>query len=117
MVRDGPAGTQLPKFLTNASNYNSSILLHEQIVRWDNFPPGNPQGWNGFSLLIDDVERFAGDMLNFSLAALDASVPHFFRLAVSGKDPIINKRFTKIGKMSFFSFLLVPTRRYKRGLY
>lgn len=85
LQRDGPAGTQLPRFLTSSTNYNSSIPLSEQIIRWDGFPPNNPFGWTGFTLLIDDVERFTGDLLNFSLAALDASVPHFFRLAVSGE--------------------------------
>lgn len=41
------------------------------------------QGWNGFSLLVDDVERYMGSALNFSLAGLEAGLPHFFRLAVS----------------------------------
>lgn len=40
-------------------------------------------GWNGFSLLVDDVERYMGSALNFSLAGLEAGLPHFFRLAVS----------------------------------
>jgi len=31
--------------------------------------------------LIDDVQRYAGSALNFSLASLDATLPHFFRLA------------------------------------
>lgn len=56
-----------------------------QTLRWDDFPANNVDGWNGFALLIDDVERFAGNALNFSLAALNASVPHFFRLAVSSQ--------------------------------
>lgn len=60
-------------------------------MQWHSFPPTNPSGWNGFALLIDDVERFAGDALNFSLAALDATVPHFFRLAVSCKPFCIYK--------------------------
>ena len=34
-------------------------------------------------MLIDDVERFRGTATNFSLALLDQSLPHFFRLAVS----------------------------------
>ncbi|KAF8530980.1 hypothetical protein JB92DRAFT_2693333 [Gautieria morchelliformis] len=84
LQRDGPAGTQLPSFLTNSSNYNPSIPLQNQTISWDNFPANNPSGWNGFALLIDDVERFSGDALNFSLAALNASVPHFFRLAFQG---------------------------------
>jgi hypothetical protein len=45
--------------------------------------PQNSDSWDGFSLLIDDVERFRGIATNFSLALLDQSLPHFFRLAVS----------------------------------
>ncbi|KAF8525172.1 hypothetical protein BU17DRAFT_42292 [Hysterangium stoloniferum] len=81
LQRDAPAGTQLPTFLTNSTNYNSSIPLSTQNILWDDFPLDNPAGWNGFALLVDDVERFIGDALNFSLAALDTTVPHFFRLA------------------------------------
>lgn len=40
-------------------------------------------GWDGFALLVDDVQRYAGPALNFSLESLNASLPHFFRLAVS----------------------------------
>ena len=32
---------------------------------------------------MDDVQRYAGTALNFSLSALDPTLPHFFRLAVS----------------------------------
>ncbi|KAG8971391.1 hypothetical protein FRC05_011070, partial [Tulasnella sp. 425] len=41
------------------------------------------EGWNGFALLVDDVERYAGAALSFSLSQLNlsSSVPHFFRLA------------------------------------
>jgi hypothetical protein len=59
------------------------MSLHNQTLQWEGFPANNADGWNGFALLIDDVERFVGNALNFSLAMLDASVPHFFRLAVS----------------------------------
>ena len=38
--------------------------------------------WDGFVLLVDDVERYAGDALNYTLAALNQSLPHIFRLAV-----------------------------------
>lgn len=82
LQRDGPAGTQLPSFITNSSNFNSSVPLRDQLLQWNTFPADNSFGWDGFSLLVDDVERLVGDALNFSLAALDASVPHFFRLAV-----------------------------------
>jgi hypothetical protein len=45
--------------------------------------PSNSDGWDGFSLLIDDVERFRGTATSFSLVLLNQSLPHFFRLAVS----------------------------------
>lgn len=60
-------------------NYNSSIPFADQIIFWDALP----SDWDGFALLVDDVQRFAGTALNFSLVALDVTLPHFFRLAVS----------------------------------
>ena len=56
--------------------------LRNLTLLWDRLPPGG-DGWDGFSLLIDDVERFRGTATNFSLALLDQGLPHFFRLAVS----------------------------------
>lgn len=41
------------------------------------------EGWNGFSLLVDDVQRLAGESLSYSLTGLEAGITHFFRLAVS----------------------------------
>jgi hypothetical protein len=32
---------------------------------------------------VDDVVRYIGPALNYSLASLEAGIPHFFRLAVS----------------------------------
>lgn len=56
-------------------------------LAWESISAANAtgEGWNGFSLLVDDVERYSGAATNFSLAALQllATVPHFFRLAVS----------------------------------
>lgn len=49
---------------------------------WEGLP-SNSDGWDGFSLLIDDVERLRGTATSFSLALLDQTLPHFFRLAVS----------------------------------
>ena len=66
-------------FATNSSTFNSSISLADQTIFWDPLI----DGWDGFVLLIDDVQRYAGSALNFSLASLDATLPHFFRLAVS----------------------------------
>lgn len=31
--------------------------------------------------MVDDVERYTGAALNFSLASLQEGIPHFFRLA------------------------------------
>jgi len=81
LQRDGPAGTQLPSFITNSTGFNASVPFQQQMIMWNGFPADNSAGWDGFSLLVDDVERLVGNVLNFSLAALDASVPHFFRLA------------------------------------
>ncbi|KAH7104215.1 hypothetical protein BKA62DRAFT_498436 [Auriculariales sp. MPI-PUGE-AT-0066] len=51
-----------------------------QTLFWDGFPDTD-EGWNGFSLVIDDVQQYVGDALNFSLAALEPTITHFFRIA------------------------------------
>lgn len=72
-------------FLTSSSNYNATITLANQTISWAHIPDSlYSQGWNGFSLLVDDVERYVGSALEFSLAGLEAGLPHFLRLAVSG---------------------------------
>ncbi|KIO24896.1 hypothetical protein M407DRAFT_211832 [Tulasnella calospora MUT 4182] len=80
--RDAPLGSSLPEFLTNSSNPLSSIASN---LTWQSVEAMNTksEGWNGFALLVDDVERYAGNALNFSLSQLNlsSSVPHFFRLA------------------------------------
>ena len=75
---DAPIGTDLPVWLTTAANYNDSIPLLNQVIEWGPLT----DSWDGFVLLVDDVQRYAGPALNYSLAALNASLPHFFRLAV-----------------------------------
>lgn len=66
-------------WLTNSTNYNASVALSNQTISW----AAPPDGWDGFALLVDDVERYVGSALNFSLAAFESGIPHFFRLAVS----------------------------------
>lgn len=78
-MQDAPLGSALPVFATNSTNFNSSIPFVNQTIFWDPLI----EGWDGFVLLVDDVQRFAGTALYFSLASLNASLPHFFRLAVS----------------------------------
>ncbi|KAF9244568.1 hypothetical protein BU15DRAFT_41808 [Melanogaster broomeanus] len=82
LVRDGPTGSPLPTFLTNSSTYNAAVTLANQTISWAGIPSDLVnQGWNGFSLLVDDVELYTGTALNYSLAAIEAGLPHFFRLA------------------------------------
>ncbi|KAF7436684.1 hypothetical protein PC9H_003517 [Pleurotus ostreatus] len=80
--QDAPLGSDLPTFLTNMTSFNASIPFINQTISWDVLP----EGWDSFSLLVDDVERYAGTALNYSLAALEPSLPHFFRLALRSGD-------------------------------
>ncbi|KAF8640776.1 hypothetical protein AX17_000426 [Amanita inopinata Kibby_2008] len=75
--QDAALGSSLPTFLTDSTTYNASLPWADQIVSWAPLLPG----WDGYALLIDDVERYVGTAMNYSLAALDATLPHFFRLA------------------------------------
>lgn len=77
LQQDGPSGSLLPTFITNSTNYNASIPLDNQTISWG----GLQKGWDGFALLIDDVERYAGPALNYSLLWLEEGLPHFIRLA------------------------------------
>ncbi|CAL1695530.1 unnamed protein product [Somion occarium] len=77
--RDGPQNSALPSFATNSSSYNASMPLQNQTIFWNPLPDG--EGFDGFALLVDDVERYIGAALNYSLAALQEGIPHFFRLA------------------------------------
>jgi len=72
-------GSDIPSFATNATSFLSSIPFSERMIHWEPLI----DGWDGFALLVDDVERYVGTALNFSLASLDQNLPHFFRLAVS----------------------------------
>lgn len=84
LVDGGTTGSPLPTFLTNSTTYNASVALANQTISWYGMPTAiATQGWNGFALLVDDVEVYLGTALNYSLAALEAGLPHFFRLAVS----------------------------------
>lgn len=82
LVDGGTTGSPLPTFLTNSTTYNASVTLANQTINWYGMPTAiATQGWNGFALLVDDVEVYVGTALNYSLAALEAGLPHFFRLA------------------------------------
>ncbi|PCH33755.1 hypothetical protein WOLCODRAFT_94109 [Wolfiporia cocos MD-104 SS10] len=82
---DGASGSAMPSFVTNSTTWNASISLHEQLITWNALPDAS-EGWTSFSLIIDDVERYVGSALNFSLASLQIGLPHFFRLAYIASD-------------------------------
>ena len=81
--RDAALGSALPSFSTTAAHFNASIPLVNQTIAWN--PITDTADWDGFALLVDDVERYVGTALNYSLASLQAGIPHFFRLAVSAR--------------------------------
>ncbi|KZT05982.1 uncharacterized protein LAESUDRAFT_737299 [Laetiporus sulphureus 93-53] len=77
---DGASGSIVPSFTTNSTNYDASVSMHNQTIFWNPLPDSSTD-WDGFSLIVDDVERYVGVALNFSLASLQMGLPHFFRLA------------------------------------
>ncbi|RDX52030.1 hypothetical protein OH76DRAFT_1400943 [Lentinus brumalis] len=79
LQRDAPLGSDLPSFATNSTNFNSSIPFVNQTIFWNPLP--SDESWDGFALLVDDVERYVGAALNYSLSALQPGIVHFFRLA------------------------------------
>ncbi|KAF9518262.1 hypothetical protein BS47DRAFT_1422829 [Hydnum rufescens UP504] len=79
--RDAPLGSSLPTFSKQHVLVNSTSP--PSYITWDPISPilRSTEGWNGFSLIVDDVERYVGTALNYTLASLDWNVVHFFRLA------------------------------------
>src|SRR3954449_9355246 len=109
-------GSALPTFLTNSSSFNASIPLINQTISW--LAPTHDD-WNGFVLLIDDVERYKGPALNFSLASLQVGLPHIFRLAVSRDIQYCYSVCVLLEALNFFVFCLtlVYERRWGRGFH
>ncbi|KAJ2932741.1 hypothetical protein H1R20_g4337, partial [Candolleomyces eurysporus] len=79
--QDATLGSLIPTFFTNTTTWNPSLPLANQTLTWGPLPEDPNSPWSGFSLLIDDVERFVGTGMEFALQGLNASIPHFFRLA------------------------------------
>ncbi|GAA6019324.1 hypothetical protein JCM10207_001262 [Rhodosporidiobolus poonsookiae] len=81
LVGDGSLGSSLPIFLTNSSTFAAAAA--EGVIRWMSPDEAGvaSEGWDGFALLVDDVLRQTGASTNYSLAGLDTSIVHFFRLA------------------------------------
>ena len=76
--RDAPAGTPLPEL---RGIYDITVPWIDRAVQWTQIPDNVAA--DGFRLLVDDVERYTGPALNYSMRFLRDDVPHFFRLAVS----------------------------------
>ncbi|GAA6009662.1 uncharacterized protein JCM10292_003882 [Rhodotorula paludigena] len=78
---DGALGSALPVFLTNSSTFVADLA--DGLIRWLGPEEAGVEGegWNGFALIVDDVLRQTGAATNFSLAGLDTSIVHYFRLA------------------------------------
>ncbi|KDN39566.1 LOW QUALITY PROTEIN: hypothetical protein RSAG8_08722, partial [Rhizoctonia solani AG-8 WAC10335] len=78
--RDAPLGSSLPSFVTNASTIISDLT--NTSISWDAISSelSDSEGWNGFSLLVDDVQRLTGESLSYSLSGLQVEITHFFRL-------------------------------------
>ncbi|KAM0790004.1 hypothetical protein ACM66B_005334 [Microbotryomycetes sp. NB124-2] len=77
---DAALGSDLPTWLTSATNFTQS----QTTIWWNDIPSNISASWNGFALLVDDVLRYTGTSTNFSMSALDSfdeTVPHYFRLA------------------------------------
>ncbi|SGY25253.1 BQ5605_C018g08594 [Microbotryum silenes-dioicae] len=83
LVGDGSTGSALPTYLTSATNFTSD----QASIFWNAIPDSLANSWDGFSLLVDDVERYSGTATNYSIAWLNDTIPHYFRLAYtsSGK--------------------------------
>jgi len=83
LLRDAPLGSSLPTFSSTLAKTPLPVnsTSSTSYITWDPIPPALAEDWNGFSLIVDDVERFVGMALNYSLASLDWNVEHFFRLA------------------------------------
>ncbi|GAA5883322.1 hypothetical protein JCM3774_005242 [Rhodotorula dairenensis] len=80
LVGDGAIGSPLPAFMTNSTNFASYIA--QGVVAWAPISDDlAAQGYDSFALLVDDVYKYSGRATNYSLAGLDSSLVHYFRLA------------------------------------
>lgn len=75
LVGDGATGSPLPIFLTNATNFAAG----QTLVTWEAIEGTLVGQWDGFALIVDDVLAWTGTATNFSMAALDQTIPHYLR--------------------------------------
>lgn len=79
LIGDGTLGTSLPKFLTNSTNFVQAVS--EGVVSWMSVEQAgdSTDGWDGYEVLLNDVLVQTGGATNYSIRALNTSLPHFFR--------------------------------------
>ena len=79
LVGDGSNGSPLPILLTSATNFTAD----QAAIWWEAIPANLVGSWDGFAVIVDDVLAWTGTSTNFSIAALDRSLPHYFRCGSS----------------------------------
>lgn len=79
LVADGILGSAIPTFVTSSSNF----LVNQSTIYWNAIPDELIGQWDGFALIVDDVLVYTGlgDGLNYTISALDKTLPHYFRYA------------------------------------
>lgn len=86
LIGDAATGSALPGFLTNSTNFARTAAV-SGTIQFVPIPANMTAAheYDGFALLVDDVERYQGPDTNYSYSqtGLDPTVPHFFRLAYS----------------------------------
>ena len=82
LLGDGASGSPLPSF-ANATASWAWTPGTAATIGFAAVPSNLTGSWDGYSLLVDDVERYAGSATNYTIAAslLQAGIPHFLRLA------------------------------------
>lgn len=79
LVGDGTLGTSIPQFLSNSTTFAADVV--EGVVKWMTFDQAGvtSDNWDGYELLVNDVLVQSGTSTNYSIRALNASLPYYFR--------------------------------------
>jgi hypothetical protein len=62
LQRDAALDTSIPTLVTNSTNWGGFVdaAFVNSSLLWNAIPSELASDWNGFSLLVDDVERYVG---------------------------------------------------------
>ena len=82
LIQDGPQNSALPAFANSTASW-SWVPGAAATIGFAAVPSNLTSTWDGYSLIVDDVERYSGTATTFTIAAslLQAGIPHFLRLA------------------------------------